>query len=110
MTSCGDENLWVIIALLIGLAQFDIACAADQLRNYHLTGRGMIVAVNGQTDQAAINYMVDNMPSSDARHLRMVYKLATPNIDLTQNFECEECGYDQEMEVPLTADFFWPDR
>jgi hypothetical protein len=72
--------------------------------------RQIIVAVNGSTEQPNINYVVDNMPSSDARHLRTVYKLATPNIDMTQNFECVECGHEQDMEVPLTADFFWPDR
>ena len=32
------------------------------------------------------------------------------DIDLTQEFSCTECGHEQEMEVPLTADFFWPDR
>ncbi len=69
-----------------------------------------IVAANGDTSQESINYLVDNMPSMDARHLRMVYKIATPNIDLTQTFECNECDCEQEMEVPLTADFFWPDR
>lgn len=72
--------------------------------------RQIIVAVNGNTEQSNINYVVDNMPSSDARHLRLVYKLATPNVDLTQLFECNECSHSQDMEVPLTADFFWPDR
>jgi len=70
----------------------------------------IIVAVNGTDDQDAINYLVTNMPSMDARWLRVVYKAATPNVDLTQNFECNDCDYDQAMEVPLTADFFWPDR
>lgn len=70
----------------------------------------IVIAVNGDTTQQSINYAVENMPSMDARHLRLAYKLATPNIDLTQTFECNECDYDQEMEVPLTADFFWPDR
>tara|TARA_Y100000034_G_scaffold131835_1_gene193458 strand:+ start:1592 stop:2449 length:858 start_codon:yes stop_codon:yes gene_type:complete len=70
----------------------------------------IIVAVNGDEAQKSINYLVDNMPSMDARHLRLVYKLATPNIDLTQHFECNECSCEQDMEVPLTADFFWPDR
>ncbi len=72
--------------------------------------RLMIVAVNGETEQVTLNYLVDNMPTLDARHLRLVYKLATPNVDLTQRFECNECDHEQEMEVPLTADFFWPDR
>jgi len=70
----------------------------------------IIVAVNGTDDQQAINYLVTNMPSMDTRHLRLAYKTATPNIDLTQDFSCNECDYDQAMEVPLTADFFWPDR
>tara|TARA_R110000824_G_scaffold32672_3_gene105320 strand:+ start:9087 stop:9944 length:858 start_codon:yes stop_codon:yes gene_type:complete len=70
----------------------------------------IILAVNGDDTQKSINYTVENMPSMDARHLRLAYKLATPNVDLTQTFECNECDYDQEMEVPLTADFFWPDR
>jgi hypothetical protein len=70
----------------------------------------IVVAVNGDTESGTINYVVDNMPSFDARHLRLMYKLATPNVDLTQNFVCNECDHEQEMEVPLTADFFWPDR
>ena len=70
----------------------------------------IIVAVNGDETQKSINYLVENMPTIDARHLRLVCKLATPNVDLTQHFDCNECDYEQEMEVPLTADFFWPDR
>ena len=70
----------------------------------------IIVAVNGDVEQKNINYVVDNMPTSDSRHLRTVYKLATPNVDMIQHFECPACDFEQEMEVPLTADFFWPDR
>jgi len=66
------------------------------------------VAVNGNDDPAVINYFVNNVPSLDARHLRTAFRLATPNVDLSQNFECESCGHEQEMEVPLTAEFFWP--
>lgn len=70
----------------------------------------MVVAVNGNTEQKMINYVVENMPSSDSRHLRVIYRKATPNLTLDHEFECPECGYETEMEVPLTADFFWPDR
>jgi len=72
--------------------------------------QNIIVSVNGDTTRQAINYVATNIPSFDSRHLRMVLKMATPNVDLTQEFSCEECGHTQEMEVPLTADFFWPDR
>ena len=70
----------------------------------------MIVSVGDDESSEVIKYLVSNMPSMDSRHLRLAYKLASPNIDLTQNFGCIECGHEQEMEVPLTADFFWPDR
>ena len=72
--------------------------------------RQIVVAVNGDTQQQNINYVIDNMPSSDARHLRLMYKLTAPYIDMTQDFTCINCGHEQDMEVPLTADFFWPDR
>ena len=68
----------------------------------------MIVAVNGNTTSQAINYLVENIPSIDARHLRSAYKAASPNIDLSQHFECGECDYENTLEVPLSADFFWP--
>ena len=68
----------------------------------------MVVAVNGVRTQEALDYLVNHIPSMDSRHLRAAYKTAAPNIDLTQYFECGECDYEADMEVPLTADFFWP--
>ena len=72
--------------------------------------RNIVVAVNGDETPEAVNYLIENMPSLDARHLRTCYKLTAPDVDMTQVFTCEECNYEQELEVPLTADFFWPDR
>jgi len=67
----------------------------------------IIVSLNGDSSIQAKQYFVDNVPSLDSRHLRLAYRLAAPNIDLTQHFECSECGHEQDMEVPLSADFFW---
>ena len=50
---------------------------------------------------------LERFPSLTADHLRLAYRLAAPNIDLTQQFQCVECSHEQEMEVPLSADFFW---
>jgi len=72
--------------------------------------RKIIVQVNEHSTAEAINYVVDHIPSLDSRHLRLVYKTATPNVDLSQHFECGQCDHEQDMEVPLSADFFWPDR
>ena len=67
----------------------------------------IVVSLNGDTSMQAKQYFTDNVPSIDSRHLRLVYRLAAPNVDLTQHFECSECSHEQEMEVPLSADFFW---
>ena len=66
-----------------------------------------IVSVNGDRDGTAIAMLVDNMPAFDSRFLRHEYHSVVPNIDLAQEFECAGCGFEQEMEVPFTADFFW---
>ena len=79
-----------------------------QERNVTRQITNIVVAVNGDSSADAINYLVANIPSMDSRHLRLAYRLATPNVDLTQAFECSECQHEQDMEVPLTADFFWP--
>lgn len=70
----------------------------------------MVLAVNGDSSPQSIQYFVENIPAIDARHLRTAYKAASPNIDLTQTFVCSECDHEQDMEVPLNADFFWPDQ
>ena len=70
---------------------------------------GIVVAVNGSPELEMIRYLVENIPTADSRHLRSVYRLAMPNIEMSQMFACIECDYEQEMEVPLAADFFWPE-
>ncbi len=72
--------------------------------------KGMLVAVNDNDTPQALNYVINNLPSMDSKHLRDVYKSVQPNVDLTQHYNCSECGYETDMEVPLTADFFWPNR
>lgn len=73
----------------------------DQMRTY-------ITAVNGSSQMTHIIGFVNAMPAKDSRFLRKTYQMIMPNYDLRQHFACEACGYDQDMEVPFTADFFWP--
>mgnify|MGYP001191972899 CR=1 FL=1 len=73
----------------------------DQMRTY-------IVAVNGSSQMGHIHAFVNAMPAADSRFLRNTYQALMPNFDLRQHFACESCGYEQDMEVPFTADFFWP--
>ena len=73
----------------------------DQMRLF-------ITSINGVTDKAQINGFVDAMPARDSRYLRGTYNKVVPNVDLTQEFGCEACGAETQMEVPFTTDFFWP--
>ena len=72
--------------------------------------RAMLVSVNDNNDPEALNYVAQNIPSRDSAFLRKAYKSVAPNINIDQHFSCSECEYEETMEVPLTADFFWPDR
>lgn len=72
--------------------------------------QNILVAVNGNDEQSALNYLIENIPSMDSRYLRTTYNLATPNVDLTQTFICDECDHEADLEVPLSTDFFWPER
>jgi hypothetical protein len=70
--------------------------------------RTFIVSLNGVTDKKLVNDFINHMPAADARYTRKVYADIAPNLDLTQHFACLECDHETEMEVPFTADFFWP--
>jgi len=77
--------------------------ATDQLKL-------MIKSVNGDEKQASINKFINSMPAQDARFVRSAYEELMPDIDLSQHFDCQECGFDMDMEVPFTTDFFCPKR
>ena len=67
-----------------------------------------IVSVNEYTEPQVINYTIDNMVAPDSRYLRNAVKAFTPQLKIVDDFECSSCGYEQELEVPFGADFFWP--
>ena len=103
--------------LLTGNDELAIAQAIQKARNRNKVDGTLstqfsraIVSLNSETDREVIRKFALLMPASDARVLRRAIQSVTPALDMNQNFECPECGHEQEMEVPLTADFFWPDR
>ena len=72
------------------------------------TLKSIIISVAGHKDRNSINGFVEVMPALDSRYLRNIYQKLVPNIDLTQEFSCNSCGHTQDLEVPVTTDFFWP--
>jgi len=79
--------------------------------DYEVTTRlkYIIVAVNGDRDRKKINDFIDNdLLSRDSLDIRVFLKDVTPDIDATFMFECSECGDEREVNIPLQANFFWP--
>ena len=68
----------------------------------------LLVSVNGIADRTEVNNFIENMPAQDARHIRACVQVVTPNVDMTQSCECSSCGTVADVEVPFTAEFFWP--
>ena len=72
----------------------------DQLRK-------IIVSVNNVEELKIINQAIEVLPAFDSRYLRAAYLKAVPGLDMTQYFDCEACGFEKEVDIPLTVDFFW---
>jgi len=67
----------------------------------------MIVGLNDVTNRAQIHQFVDMMPTRDSKHINSVYAKAFPNIDMKQNVSCPQCAAEEEVNVPITVNFFW---
>ena len=70
----------------------------------------IMVSVNGDDRRSTCSYFAENMLSSDTRILREAYKKVNPDVKLKFDFQCRACDHEQDLEVALDADFFWPDR
>lgn len=69
----------------------------------------MITSVNGITELKDIREFVDNyLLAKDARALREYYNEVSPDIDMLVNIYTEEGGQ-EDVELPVTVNFFWPD-
>tara|TARA_R110000824_G_scaffold292838_2_gene481226 strand:+ start:224 stop:1069 length:846 start_codon:yes stop_codon:yes gene_type:complete len=69
--------------------------------------KAIIVSANGISNRAQVANFVENMPSRDSRFLREYYAKAVPNIDMTESYVCPVCLAAQEVDVPITVNFFW---
>ena len=70
--------------------------------------RHAIVSINGNTDAGFIRTEVDNMIVRDSRAFREFAQTISPDIDMSSEFICKNCTYDGRVEVPVNANFFWP--
>jgi hypothetical protein len=67
-----------------------------------------VKSVNSNEDRGYISEFVDNMPAGDSLYMRSRYSLVMPSFELVQDWACNDCQYEQVLEVPFTSEFFWP--
>jgi hypothetical protein len=70
--------------------------------------RMMIKSINAVNDSKLIAEAVSMLPARDSIKIRHIYKLIAPTLDLSHDFQCKSCQEETRLEVPFTADFFWP--
>jgi len=69
-----------------------------------------IVSIESETERGLVEKFVDLMPARDASYLRSAYEKACPNIDLSHDFSCDSCDAEAQINIPFSANFFWPGR
>jgi|TARA_R110000824_G_scaffold31089_16_gene101594 hypothetical protein len=70
--------------------------------------RLIISSVNGSSRPEHINQFIETLPTLDGRHLRKVFTSVSPDINLKCEYTCDVCAHTEEVDLPLTAEFFWP--
>ena len=70
----------------------------------------IIVSVNGNDDPAYVDSFVDSLLARHAKFIREEYARLVPDVDLKTSYECRMCDSVSEINIPFSAEFFWPIR
>ena len=83
---------------------------AGMVQNNSVTSflENTIVSIDGITDKNKIKHFIANMPALDSRKLRRHIKQTEPGIDMSWQYCCKNCGHDNDINLPITSEFFWP--
>ena len=107
----------VVCQFLTGKEEKEIAFISEKQKKHNLPEKPstdllktMITYVNGNPKKDYIYKFVDTALAYDLKWLRTIYKKLMPNLELIETFRCTSCSYEEEVEVPLGTEFFWPQR
>jgi hypothetical protein len=68
----------------------------------------IIHSINGVDAKGQIYNFIQNMPFRDSKYLREVHAKVSPTMDTNMNIACNNCMMLQEVELPMSVEFFWP--
>lgn len=71
----------------------------------------IIYSINGEVNDGGLKFVniIENLPSKDVRQIKMAYNKMKPDVNLNIDITCDACGDVKEGNLPITANFFWPD-
>tara|TARA_R110002074_G_scaffold397014_1_gene587019 strand:- start:2008 stop:2670 length:663 start_codon:yes stop_codon:yes gene_type:complete len=83
--------------------------SGGQQRNTTTQLKELIVSVDGNEEQSAINEFIDNhLLAKDSLMLRKQIIEVTPDYDLSITIDIPEENYFEVLSLPIDVDFFWP--
>jgi hypothetical protein len=69
----------------------------------------IVTSVDGvNASDGFISQFLENMPTVDAKFIKKQYVDSKPDVDFSQEVECKSCSHTERREMPISADFFWP--
>jgi hypothetical protein len=67
-----------------------------------------IISVDGNKDKTSIREFVESyLLAADSRALRLYIKEVSPDIDLVKKVTIN--GIEEDIDIPINLNFFWPD-
>ena len=70
--------------------------------------KAQIVEIDGERNPERISLIVDNMLALDSKALRTHIEKSKPGIDTEIKYISDISGEEVRIDLPLTAEFFWP--
>jgi len=68
----------------------------------------IIHSINGVDAKVQIYNFIQNMPFRDSKYIREVYAKISPSMNTQVEVTCNNCYAEQEVELPMSVEFFWP--
>jgi len=105
------SNFKVQLKMLTSLDQDDYAVAIKEAIDSSIITTSLkliIEKIEDCDDPKQIDEIIMNLPAKDSKFIRALYPKLLPAVELRKDFKCQSCFHMEDMEVPISAAFFWP--
>jgi len=108
----------IVVKFLTGKEEEEILAILQRKKKNKMLNQGStttrmmfsIVEIDGKDDRSFISKFISYMPARDVLHIQKFLNNETPMAELKGELDCVECGENSEVDVPIGASFFWPDK